>query len=142
VGASCDLGDGCGGKLRCASEPIDTTNCPISSRNYKTDIDYLTPPDLERLADRVQSIKLATYHYVEQAPAEQKHLGFIIEDDRGSPAVFTHRDRVDLYGYASMAVATLQVQERRIQALERELSEMHARLSGADAPTMCGAPTR
>jgi hypothetical protein len=135
--AVCDPGVGCGVKLRCTSEPIDTSNCPISSRRYKTGIDYLGASDLEQLARTLQSIKLATYHYKQQAPAEQKHLGFIIEDAPGSPAVFMDRDRVDLYGYASMAVAALQVQEGKIQALERELCALRARLPAADEAGMC-----
>jgi hypothetical protein len=135
--AECDPGVGCGGKLRCTDEPIDTNNCPISSRRYKTGIDYLGASDLEQLARTLQSIKLATYHYKQQAPAEQKHLGFIIEDAPGSPAVFMDRDRVDLYGYASMAVAALQVQEGKIQALERELAALRARLPAADQAGMC-----
>lgn len=134
----CDLADGCGGKLRCAREPFDLDNCPISSARHKMDIDYLTARDLEKVARKVQGIRLATYHYKAQAPDEQKHLGFIIEDDPRSPAVFTHRDRVDVYGYASMAVAALQVQERRIQVLERELAELRARLETSNAAGMCG----
>jgi hypothetical protein len=141
-GAVCDLSDDCGGRLRCVSVPIDTSNCPISSQRHKTDINYLTPTDLEKLARTVQSIKLATYHYKEQPPEQQKHLGFIIEDNPSSPAVFTNRERVDLYGYASMAVATLQVQEHRIQALERELSELRARVGGTDGAAMCETAER
>jgi hypothetical protein len=140
--AMCDPGLGCGVKLRCADEPIDTSNCPISTRRHKTGIDYLQAADLEQLARTLQGIKLATYHYKQQAPAAQKHLGFIIEDAPNSPAVFMNRERVDLYGYASMAVAALQVQEGKIQALERELSELRARLEARDEANMSCAPAR
>jgi hypothetical protein len=73
-------------------------------------------------------MQLATYDDTHEAPAEQRHLGFIIEDDPHSSAVFVGRERVDLYGYASMAVATLQVQSRRIAELERQVAELRALL--------------
>jgi hypothetical protein len=127
--ATCDPGAGCGVLLRCAAKPIDTSNCPISSQKHKQDIEYLNESDLEKLAVLVQKIKLATYHYKDQPTAEQKHLGFIIEDNPKSPAVFTHRERVDLYGYASMAVAAVQVQQKQIRALEKQIAELRTELA-------------
>jgi hypothetical protein len=124
----CDPGAGCGVNLACVVNPINRTMCPVSSAKYKTDINYLTERDLEKVAASVQSIKLATYYYKDQAPEEQRHLGFIIEDNPRSAAVFTGRDRVDLYGYASMAIATVQVQRRHIDALQKQIDELHAEL--------------
>ena len=40
-------------------------------------------------------------------------------------------DQVDLYGYTTMAVATLQVQAREIEALRRELSALRQQLRPA-----------
>jgi hypothetical protein len=37
-----------------------------------------------------------------------------------SAAVLPSRDRVDLYGYVSMAVAAIRAQQREIDALKRE----------------------
>ena len=37
-------------------------------------------------------------------------------------------DTVDLYGYTSLVVATVQAQAKRIEALEREVAELRARL--------------
>jgi hypothetical protein len=132
-GALCDPSVGCGGNLKCVTTPIDRSMCPISSAKFKKEIDYLTESDLQKVAASVQTIKLATYHYKDQRPEEQKHLGFIIEDNPDSPAVYTSRERVDLYGYASMAIAAVQVQNRQIQALEREIEELKAELSARSA---------
>lgn len=41
----------------------------------------------------------------------------------GSPAVLASREQVDLYGYVSMAVAALQVQQKQIDELERQLAK-------------------
>jgi hypothetical protein len=126
--AMCDPGTVCGVMLKCATGRLDK-NCPISSAAFKKDINYLGAEDLEKLASTAQHIKLATYYYKDQKPEEQKHLGFIIQDDPNSPAVYTSRDKVDLYGYASMAVAALQVQNKQIAKLERELGELRAELA-------------
>ncbi len=68
-------------------------------------------------------MRLATYNYKAQVDdPNPKHLGFIIEDNpRSSPAVDWSHYRVDLYGYLSMVVATMQVQEKEIADLRREL---------------------
>jgi hypothetical protein len=58
------------------------------------------------------------------APAAGPQLGFIIEDIEPSLAV--SGDQVNLYGYLSMAVAAIQVQQREIDALRLELSAMRA----------------
>ncbi|GAC1352279.1 MAG: hypothetical protein NVS3B20_09960 [Polyangiales bacterium] len=68
-------------------------------------------------------VRLATYHY--KTGDDAPHLGFIIEDMREpSAAVLPSRDRVDLYGYVSMAVAALQRQENDIAALRAEVARL------------------
>jgi len=62
--------------------------------------------------------KLATYEYRDPALAGKRHLGFIIEDVPGSPAVERDGNMVDLYGYASMSVAAVQAQGEEIAKLK------------------------
>jgi hypothetical protein len=98
--------------------------CPISSREYKSGIEYLNEAELEQLHEQTLGLKLATYKYKpEFENRDPTHLGFIIEDNPKSPAVDATRHRVDLYGYVSMVVATMQVQEREIADLRRQLEE-------------------
>ena len=52
--------------------------------------------------------------------------GFIIDDVVPSPAVQQSGERVDMYGYQTMAVAALQVQARELAALRREVEELKA----------------
>ena len=106
----------------------------MSSRKYKNEIEYLDEAGLERLHDDTLRIKLATYKYnAGVANPDPTHLGFIIEDNPQSPAVDSARDRVDLYGYLSMVVATMQVQEKEIAALRKELDA--SRRSAASCAT-------
>jgi hypothetical protein len=78
------------------------------------------------------STRLATYRYKRPAPLgmgpdDAPHLGFIIEDmPGGSAAVLPSRDRVDLYGYTSMTVASLQHQQREIDELRADLTRLRA----------------
>jgi len=142
IGASCStMGQTCGGPTSCNSvetcldhDPQTAGGCPISSRKFKDDIEYLDPTQLERMHDEVLRVRLATYNYKGQyADPNPKHLGFIVEDNPQSLAVDRGHDRVDLYGYLSMVVAAMQVQEKEIAALKQELAETRkgARLASA-----------
>lgn len=104
--------------------------CPISTARAKREIAYVDREATERLHDELMSTRLATYRYKSPAPegtggTDARHLGFIIEDmPEGSAAVLGSRDRVDLYGYTSMAVASLQHQQREIDGLKAELARL------------------
>jgi hypothetical protein len=98
--------------------------CPISSRTFKDGVQYVSDAELSALHDEALGIKLATYRYKAQVgDPDPKHLGFIIEDNSKSLAVDQAHNRVDLYGYVSMVVAAMQVQEKEIASLRQELAE-------------------
>jgi hypothetical protein len=127
-GQQCGTADyfyNCGAIEVCASQdPTKPPNaCPISSRKFKDGIEYVDGAGLRQLHDETLQMRLATYNYKAQVgDPNPKHLGFIIEDNPpNSPAVDWSHDRVDLYGYLSMVVATMQVQEEEISDLRREL---------------------
>lgn len=128
VGQQCDPMDSCNALYRCAtSDPtMQPGGCPISRQKYKTEISYLDEGEQQRFADELHRIRLATYRYKTGGPTR---LGFIIEDQEQSVSVDAGRDRVDLYGYTSMAVAALQVQERKIQALQKEIADLKKALA-------------
>jgi len=109
------------------SDPTHGGNCPISRAKFKTDIEYVSPDERVKLAEDVQTIPLVRYRY-KDAP-ERAHLGFIIEDIEPSPSVDSKHDRVDLYGYTSMAVAAIQEQKKAIDALKHEVAELRAELA-------------
>ena len=58
-----------------------------------------------------------------------KILGFLIDGHESLICVDPARDQVDLYGYASMAVAALQAQNMEIEKLHEEVRELRAALS-------------
>ncbi len=107
--------------------------CPISTRRLKRDIRYLAPDEVDALAAEAQDVQLATYEYTDPALAGSRHLGFVIEDQPDpSYAVEASRARVDLYGYTSLVLATVQSQERRIAELEREIEELRGARATSD----------
>jgi hypothetical protein len=114
--------------------------CPVSSRTRKQDIHYVDDSERASLADEALHIRLATYRYKPEAgdPAPT-HLGFVIEDDPASPAVTPDRQHVDLYGYVSMAVATIQQQARAIDTQAREIDELRAQVDDL-SQGICPAP--
>jgi len=124
AGSTCDPGLGCGQKLTCADHRLDVM-CPKSNRALKQDIRYLSHDDLQRLSDEVAKVRLTTYTYRDPSLGTDEHLGFIIEDNPKSPAVYPNQQHVDLYGYASMAVAALQVQKEQLRAQEQQMAELH-----------------
>lgn len=129
-GARCDPIDECNRLLVCAtSDPTEQPGgCPISSARFKRDIEYLDEADLRRLHAELRRFRLASYRYRRAGPAGPTHLGFIVEDVGSSAAVDAEHDRVDLYGYASMAVAALQVQAKEIDSLRAEVSALRREL--------------
>lgn len=122
-GARCDPADECNRLLVCAESDPRVGGCPISSRRFKRDVQYLTDAEREDCARQVSTIRLARYRYL---GSDEPRLGFVLEDDPPAASVDRGRDMVDLYGYSSLAVAALQVHERRIEALEREVRELRA----------------
>jgi hypothetical protein len=126
-GKSCTYACGTGGARVCkkgAWYAADGGPCPVSSRRAKRDIVYLGQAERQRIAEDLARFKLATYEYRDPALAGRRHLGFIIEDVPGSPAVDRDGKMVDLYGYASMLVAAVQAQGEEIRKLKAELARL------------------
>jgi hypothetical protein len=133
VGERCDGVASCGAILICAASDPKTQpgGCPISRALFKRDIAYLDERDLRSVRDDLMRIPLATYVYRDALTAGPQ-LGFLIDDIE--PSVAASDDRVNLYGYLSMAVAAIQVQQRQIETLQREVRALRARqrpLAGA-----------
>ena len=136
VGSSCSPnGETCGtrtasahcGAVEICDNHNPAVNCPISSRRFKDGIEYVDDEGLEKLHDETLRIQLATYNYKsEVCDPSPRHLGFIIEDMPQSPAVEPGQSHVDMYGYVSMVVAAMQVQEKEIAELRRELDRARA----------------
>jgi hypothetical protein len=128
----------CGAIQVCASQDPkgpNGLNCPVSSRKYKDGIEYVDDAQLRQLHDEALGIRLATYTYKPQvADPDPVHLGFIIEDNMQTPAVDRMHDRVDMYGYVSMVVAGLQVQEKEITQLRKDLEAARRDLATCKAP--------
>jgi hypothetical protein len=124
-GQSCDLGNECHQKLICArSDPkLSLGGCPISKAVYKNNIHYLNPAERETLAQQLQNLKLATWQYNHE-PQGPSRLGFIIEDQPPAQILKPDQNAVDLYGYLSLAVATLQSQQQTIDQLEKRLTAL------------------
>jgi hypothetical protein len=129
AGVTCDPHGSCGEKLMCTDHDprMQPGGCPISRARFKQDIEYLGEAELKRYAEQVLDIPLATYRYRDD-PSSRQQLGFIIEDVEPSLSVDDARDRVDLYGYTSMAVAALKVQGQELEALRQELRVLRARI--------------
>jgi len=139
-GTQCDPGSGCNVHLICAkSDPkAGPGGCPISRARFKKDIDYVPDQRLESIHDELMTMRLATWRYTSEAESDKQHLGFIIDDNPASASVDATGDRVDLYGYTSMAVAAAQVQKKRIDALERELKALREELAAVRKQTAAG----
>lgn len=103
--------------------------CPISQRKMKKDITYLSEADKQRLSAELMSFPLATYRYKTESASEREHLGFIIDDVAPSAAVLPSGERVDLYGYSTMTVATLQVQAKQIAELRQQVEDLRRELA-------------
>jgi hypothetical protein len=108
---------------------------PISVRAAKVDVRYMTDDERDALAAQTLSVPLATYRYRVEAPTHAPHLGFVIDDQpTDSFAVAADRTHVDLYGYASMLLATIQHQQMTIDELRERVARLEARADDAITP--------
>jgi hypothetical protein len=93
-----------------------------STIEAKKDVSYLDDAARAQIAEQTLGIKLATYKY-KNADARER-LGFILEDAPNVPAADMASKQVDLYAYASMVLATVQEQQKKIEALEAEIANL------------------
>ena len=100
-----------------------------SSIRLKKDVAYLDEAGRARVAEDVLSMRLANWEYIEPKLSGQRHLGIIIEDNPEIAAVNPGKESVDLYSYASMAIAAVQVQAREIAALRAEVLALRSDLA-------------
>jgi hypothetical protein len=119
-----------GGLNKCidSQTALECSNGAVSRREFKKDIDYVRDDERAALASEALSISLARYRYKTEPAGDRKHLGFIIDDvleqSPESPAVASDATHVDLYGYTSMLLATVQEQQKQIDALNRQVAEL------------------
>ena len=101
---------------------------PVSRREYKTDIGYVDDAERASLAEQALHTRLAEYRYKSEPEDAKRHLGFIIDDmPAQSPAVQGDATHVDLYGYTSMLLATVQQQQKQIDALQKQVDSLKAK---------------
>ena len=132
TGATCwPANSTCGELLTCAtSDPKENPGgCPISRVSHKKNIEYLSEAEVASIADEAKTMRLSSWHYKAERESVRRHVGFLIDDMPESIAVSDNGERVDLYGYTSMAIAAVQVQDKRLQALEKELASMRAEMT-------------
>jgi hypothetical protein len=127
TGDQCDPQLGCGVYLVCStSDPTKQyPGCPVSRLRYKKDIHYLSREELRGYARDLLALPLADFRY--RSGDERMRLGFMIDGHESLACV--DGDHVDLYSYASMAVAALQVQEADIAELRRQVASLRAEMA-------------
>ncbi len=100
-------------------------NGAVSRREYKTDISYVDDAERVALADEALNTRLAEYRYKTDPETTPRHLGFIIDDmPATSRAVQADKTHVDLYGYTSMLLATVQEQQKQIDDLKKQVDAL------------------
>ncbi len=98
---------------------------PVSKREFKTDIAYVDEAQRAELAEEALQTRLAEYRYKNEPEGAKRHLGFIIDDmPESSPAVGSDATHVDLYGYTTMLLATVQEQQRQIDELKKQVDTL------------------
>jgi hypothetical protein len=145
AGAACNTKDQhCDGVASCGATLVCTDTdpkggiggCPISRARYKQEIEYLNEQQLRAYHEQLMSLPLASYRY--RSAPETPQLGFIIDDIE--PSVAVSGDHVNMYGYLSMAVAAIQVQQRQIESLEQEVARLREQVATQPAGVNDTAP--
>jgi len=145
TGSACMDGNACasplGGTNQCGAICCQGGNCPVSRRAFKNEIHQLDDQEVQRVYAQLRDIKLTTYRYKGEPASDAPRLGFIIDDTASPYPVNPDGNSVNLYGYASMAVAAIQAQSQEIAALKAEVARLrrqvagsHGARAGANAP--------
>jgi hypothetical protein len=119
----------CNAQMICAAaDPKQVEGgCPISRSRFKQDIDYLDARERDDYYRQLLDIDLATYRYRERSDRKTQ-LGVILEDNELGVWVDAANDRVDVYGFTSLAVAGVQAQAAELAVLQAELAAQQAEL--------------
>ena len=135
TGETCDPQNDCNARLTCATEDptAQPGGCPISRRQFKHDIHYLSAAQRADVAADALQLKVATWNYNWDQADAPAHLGFIIDDAPQSYAVAADGNHVDLYGYTSMALVTVQAQQAQLEAQQAEMAAQKLRMAEQDA---------
>lgn len=104
--------------------------CPISRPERKVDIRRVSSAELAELGEALLATRLYTWRY-EDAP-EALRFGFLIDADAPPFAVLPDGDRVDLYGYISLAVAAMKQQRAEVDGLTARLLALERRLESLE----------
>jgi len=75
-------------------------------------------------AEQALSMPLATWRYMDDP--DDVYLGVITQDVPDSVVVLDNGDQIDLYTYASMAIAASQVQQAEINELRAMVEQLSA----------------
>jgi hypothetical protein len=106
----------------------------VSTEEAKKDIEYLSPEDRMDALTKLRGMKIARYHYNEEATSSPLRLGLIAEE---SPTEVLSIDGkgVDLYKLSTFTLAGVQELAAKVTALENALGISLADLDGAAAGT-------
>ncbi len=137
TGSACLDGNACASPLsganQCGAVCCQGGNCPVSRREFKREIHQLNDDEVQRVYAQLREIKLTTYRYKGEPASDAPRLGFIIDDTASPYPVNPDGNSVNLYGYASMAVAAIQAQSQEIAALKAELARLRRQVNGPRA---------
>jgi hypothetical protein len=137
---ACWYGETCENAVICRDGTWHVTGvCVASSRRFKRDIAYLSDAEILAMGDEALSLKLARWRYDGARDDGSEHLGFIIEDSPHAAAVTADGSHVDLYAYATMAVAAAQRDRRDIERVEGELRDLRREVGELRASCRRGA---
>lgn len=95
-----------------------------SSIRFKTDVSYLSAAERKAIVDQVLQLQLANWTYLDGVEDGGRHLGVIVEDAPDMPAVTADKKAIDLYTYASMAIAAAQVHAAELAGLRSEVAKL------------------
>lgn len=116
-------------KLQVNGEAFATDWLKPSSRDYKTDIEYLQDDEYRKMLERISDLKVARYRYKEEINTQSPDQIGLISEELPAEVLSQDGKAVEMYRLLTYAIGAMKAQQAQIEAQRLRLEQLEALLS-------------
>jgi hypothetical protein len=116
-------------KLQVNGEAFATDWLKPSSREYKTNIEYLNDDEYRKMLSRISELKVARYRYKEEINTQSPDQIGLISEELPAEVLSQDGKAVEMYRLLTYAIGAMKAQQAQIEAQSLRLEQLEAMLS-------------